>query len=96
MKFGWISGTSECNLLALGGIKDALYDVSLCDCGMLVRQATLACQRAFTQIAARAATFGASSSVQRDFGTCTKNANPKILITGGLGQLGMPLAKVFR
>ncbi|KAL5965938.1 L-threonine 3-dehydrogenase mitochondrial [Taenia solium] len=63
---------------------------------MLVRQATLACQRAFTLFVTRATAVGANSKGYHGTGACSLQSSPKILITGGLGQLGMPLARVFR
>lgn len=83
-------------LLVHGSIKDDFREIAVYACRMLARQATLACQRALNEFAARAAAQAAVSNTPRNLRTCTKNANPKVLITGGLGQLGMPLARVLR
>ncbi|EUB57365.1 L-threonine 3-dehydrogenase [Echinococcus granulosus] len=62
---------------------------------MLVRQATLTYQKALSSFAARAAAVGVNLRGHHGTGACS-HQTPKILITGGLGQLGMPLARVFR
>ncbi len=64
---------------------------------MLARQATLACQKALSELTAR--TAFAATAVNGRRGLSTTSAvldHPRVLITGGLGQLGMPLARVLR
>ncbi|KAM7542255.1 hypothetical protein Aperf_G00000019080 [Anoplocephala perfoliata] len=63
---------------------------------MLVRQAILAHHRALNEFAARTVSLAAVFNSRRNLGTHTKDAKPKVLITGGLGQLGMPLARALR